>query len=234
MKNPLLRRAASTLVWAQDKYTFTLSETGAINCNGQPYIFTDKPVRVAHPMEMSDDEVASWQRYFNSNGIKQPFIQIWEPVRRADQIKEDRYEGCILNINWLRDKDKHGIHFWGYHDYSEYHGYVCGFDLDECHLDYAFSGTDDICTLGKFTFGRFTRKVNHIVIMLDSMTIVGRIRKDDITVMERMPGFTLAQIMKFIDTATEAGATNVLAALMEYKHENYADFDPMDEFTLEW
>lgn len=32
----------------------------------------------------------------------------------------------------------------------------------------------------------------------------------------------------------QVNATNVLAALLEYKNANFADFDPMDEFTLEW
>ena len=88
--------------------------------------------------------------------------------------------------------------------------------------------------LGKFAFKKFTRKVNHIVTILDGLTVSGRIRKDDTSVMELMPGFTLAQITEFITAAQEANATNVLAALLEYKNANFADFDPMDEFTLEW
>ena len=34
--------------------------------------------------------------------------------------------------------------------------------------------------------------------------------------------------------AQEAQAVNVLALLLEYKNAHFADFDPMDEFTLEW
>ena len=52
--------------------------------------------------------------------------------------------------------------------------------------------------------------------------------------MDLMGGFTLAQITEFIAAAQEANAVNVLAALLEYKNVNFADFDPMDEFTLEW
>ena len=61
-----------------------------------------------------------------------------------------------------------------------------------------------------------------------------RVRKDDVSVMDFMSGFTLAQITEFISEAQEANAVNVLAALLEYKNNNFADFDPMDEFTLEW
>ena len=45
--------------------------------------------------------------------------------------------------------------------------------------------------------------------------------------------FVLGQ-MSVIAAAQEANAVNVLAALLEYKNAHFADFDPMDEFTLEW
>ena len=88
--------------------------------------------------------------------------------------------------------------------------------------------------MGKFSFSKYTRKVNHIVSLLDSWTVEDRLKKDDISVMDLMSGFTLAQITEFIKTAQEANAVNVLALLLEYKNVHFADFDPMDEFTLEW
>ena len=88
--------------------------------------------------------------------------------------------------------------------------------------------------LKDFRFSNYSRQVNHIVAILDRWAIRDRILKDDLSVMDLMPGFTLAQITEFIAAAQEANATNVLAALMEYKNDNFADFDPMDEFTLEW
>lgn len=35
--------------------------------------------------------VAAWQKYFTRRGLKQPFIQDWEPVHTAKEIKVDRY-----------------------------------------------------------------------------------------------------------------------------------------------
>ena len=52
--------------------------------------------------------------------------------------------------------------------------------------------------------------------------------------MDQIGRFTLAQIAEFIAAAQEAQAVNVLALLLEYKNAHFADFDPMDEFTLEW
>ena len=76
--------------------------------------------------------------------------------------------------------------------------------------------------------------MNHIVTILDGLTVEDRITKDDVTVAEAFPGYTLAQITEFISAAQEAKATNVLALLLEYKNAHFADYDPMDEFTLEW
>ena len=58
-------------------------------------------------------------------------------------------------------------------------------------------------------------------------------QKDDLTVMDLMPNFTLAQITEFIKAAQDADAVNVTAALLEYKNNTYPDFDPMAEFTLD-
>ena len=52
--------------------------------------------------------------------------------------------------------------------------------------------------------------------------------------MRSVEGCNLAQVTDYIAAAQEAGAVNVLALLLEYKNAHFADFDPMDEFTLEW
>lgn len=93
---------------------------------------------------------------------------------------------------------------------------------------------EDRFEIESFDFYKYTRQVNHIVAYLDRITVWDRVRKDVLSVMEIMDRFTLAQITELISAAQEAGATNVLAALLEYKNAHFADFDPMDEFTLEW
>ena len=75
--------------------------------------------------------------------------------------------------------------------------------------------------------------VNHIVSYLDRITIYSKILSDNIEIMEYLPQFTFAQICDFIKIADENKAINVQAILLEYKNKNFADFDPMDEFTLE-
>ena len=238
LNNPLLREAASLVVWSQGKNTFTLKDGAPVNSAEQPYTITDKPIRVAHPMEMKEADTKAWQKYFTAHGLKQPFAQVWEPVRKADDIKEDRYKDCVVEIYRMNSKDKHGIHSYGLHAYSD----DFGFTLDECELEYEPStwrlnwdgATGETYIFGAFKFKKFTRKVNHIVTILDKLTVEDRVLKDDVSVIEMMPGFTLAQITDFIAAAQEANANNILAALLEYKNNNFSDFDPMDEFTLEW
>ena len=75
---------------------------------------------------------------------------------------------------------------------------------------------------------------NHVIAYLDRITMLDRIRKDDLSVPDFLPGCNIAQIADYINCAQEANATNVLAALLEYKNAHFADFDPMAEFTLEW
>jgi hypothetical protein len=236
LHNPLLREAASTVVWSQGGKTFTLKDKDAITSDGNSLEIKDNPVSVAHPMDMESDDILAWQHYFTKSGLKQPFAQVWEPVRNPDAITEDRYKGCMIPFYRFSGQAKHGIHVTD----EDFHDYIAididGCDTDIQRIDYYSHEIhmDDRFEVKKFAFRNYTRGVNHIVVYLDRVTVWDRVRNDDITVMDMMQDFTLAQVTEFIDAAQEAGAANVLAALLEYKNANYSGFDPIDEFTLEW
>ena len=237
LKNALLRSVAELVVWEQNGKTFILSKDGPIDSDEKPYSIGKRPIKVAHPMETEPDEVTAWQKYFTRHGLRQPFLQIWEPVIDPTTIQEDRYEGSVQPMYRFSGKDKHGIHSGNLYAFSE----DIGFSLDDCDLDYeastwqtSYDGADgETYMLGKFSFEKYTRRVNHIVALLDGWTVEDRIKKDDTSVSDRFDTFTLAQITDFIHTAQEANAVNVLALLLDYKNSHFADFDPMDEFTLE-
>lgn len=236
LRNPLLREAASLVVWSQGKKTFTLTASGAIDSAEHPYTITDEPIKVAHPMEMSANDIISWQKYFANHGLKQPFAQVWEPVRKPEEITKDRYADCYIPYYRFLNQEKHGI---SVEDYDFHNEIIISFKQCKAVIDRSDYrrhdiNVDDRFEVREFSFEKYTRQVNHIVAYLDRVTVRDRVRKDDITVMDMMPGFTLAQITEFITEAQEANAINVLAALMEYKSNNFADFDPMDEFTPEW
>jgi hypothetical protein len=236
LHNPLLWEAASLIVWSQDKATFTLNEIGPVDNAGNPYTITDKKIKVAHPMEMTAADTAAWQKYFTVHGLKQPFAQVWEPVRSSKDIKNDRYAGCMIPYYRFINQEKRGITVTDYDFHNQIDISIQGCNTDIARIDWARHeiSMNDRFEIKNFGFSRYTRRVNHIVAYLDNITVWDRVRKDDVSVMDLMPGFTLAQITEFITAAQEANATNVLAALLEYKNTNFADFDPMDEFTLEW
>lgn len=253
LNNPVLRSVASLLVWSQKSSTFTLKNGQPVDSAGQPYWISDSiPIALAHPMEMEPGAVRAWQMYFVLNGIKQPFIQIWEPVIAPATIRRDRYKGMKIPGYRLMSQDKHGItvkYDWDRHEMI--------YDFDECNvscerlnppplyttwnnwgdkvLDYSNQGVDpnEFFEIRDFAFRKYTRQVNHIVGLLDKWTLYDFILKDDPSIVERLPAFTLAQVEEFLKLAMDNNCTNVTAALLEYKNNHFGDFDPMAEFTLD-
>lgn len=104
-----------------------------------------------------------------------------------------------------------------------------GLKLIEGHHDWVNNEFE----VSNFSFLKYDRQVNHIVAHLDKGTVASRIKKDDISAAQWFDRFTLAQITDFIRLAQENNAVNVLAQLLDYKNAHFADFDPMDEFTLD-
>ena len=243
LKNPVLRAIASLLVWQQGTNSFVLTEAGTVTADGKPYTLGPDPILPAHPLDLTAGDTERWQHYFNEKGLKQPFEQIWEPAYRADEISADRYSGIPVRFKYLKNRTKHGIDAAIYYTYEDVTDYI---HLKDCELDYTIDEYDfesyyddnrslleTKAILGEFRFREFNRQVNHIVYLLDKLTVYERVGKDDLSVRIFLPKFSLPQIMDFIQIASENKAMNVLPMLMEYKSEHFADFDPMDEFTLD-
>ena len=239
IKNPVLNAVACLVVWQQEEKTFVPTREGKlIDYNGMEIKITatDK-IKIAHPIELPEKDVIGWQNYFVNNSLKQPFEQIWEPVYHKEDIRKDRYYGCIISIRRFFGKEKHGISVWGFTPYS----YDFGFSLKDCELSHSadleryIPGVDDDGTyeLGDFMIKEFTRYTNHIIYLLDKWTIEGRIEKNDATIGNILDGFTVAQITNFISLALEKKSTASLAVLMDYKNKKFTGYDSMQEFTLD-
>ncbi len=227
--NPLLRMLARLIVWEQNGVSFILDADGnAQDAFGNRVDVTDEAVSVAHPMEMDAETVEAWQKYFTDTCLKQPFEQVWEPVADASLVKPGRYDGCTVPLYMLMNKEKHGIVMEGQSRITLV-GCSAGLRLVEGHHDW-YNNEFEVTN---FRFEKYTRQVNHIVVHLDKGTVSGRIKKDDISATQWFDRFTLAQITEFIQLAQENNAVNVLAQLLEYKSMHFAEFDPMEEFTLD-
>ena len=237
--NPVLNAIAALLVWQQNDVFFTCDRTGkTIRSGGEAYLLDEKiMIKVAHPMNMSAEEIRNWQKYFVDHGLKQPFEQVWEPVYKKDEIKEDRYKGCLLPVYRFAGKKAHGIEVWGYGDYSE----DFGFSLKDCKLEVSTElwrftheeAQEANYELGGFKVIRYSRYANHIIYLLDKWTIEERISKNDPAIGDVLDGFTVAQLLEFIKLASDKKSTDSLAVLMDYKDRKYSAFDPMAEFTLD-
>ena len=235
-ENPLLRAVASLLVWKQGKDTFILTANGTINSSGEAFEIGKNNISLAHPMEMTKDDLEAWQKYFVSHGLKQPFEQIWEPVIDPNSIGKDRYKDCRIPYYRFTGKGKHGITVTD----EDFHNEIY-IDFDDCYADVERIdwrrhdiSPEDRFEIKNFSFEKYTRMTNHIVAYFDRVTIYGRIMKDDISIEQFLPNFTLAQIMDFIRIASENNCTSVTALLLEYKNNAYPDFDPFEEFSLDF
>ena len=225
--NPVLRGVASLIVWEQNGAYFTQTEKGPVSCDGVPYELGEGTISVAHPLEMTLDQIASWQKYFTDRALKQPFAQIWERVHKPEDIKPDRYKDCLILFFALQGASKHG-----FDEKLEIPG--CKIETNWTSEKAPNGNSVSYCNITSFKIKKYSRAVNHAIAYLDRTTVLGRIAKDDISVMDYVKGCNIAQITDYIDAASNAKAVNVLAALMEYKNKTYPDVDPMAEFTLDW
>ena len=235
LNNPLLRTVANIVVWQQGKKTFILKGNQAIHADGTPYTIGKSPILVAHPMEMSPDEVSAWQEYFLKNSLKQPFEQVWEPVIQPGEVTEDRYAGVLIPYFRFMNQKKHGISVedYDFHNDIEISFKGCNANVERIDWLRHVISPDNRFEVKSFMFKEYTRQVNHIVAYLDKATIYNRVINDDTTVAQYLHNLTLAQLSKFIELAAENNCANVSAILLEYKKENYKDVDAMAEFTLE-
>ena len=235
--NPVLGSLARITVWQQGDKSFLLGENGLIDVEERPYALSTAPVKVAHPIELAPGEAELWQNYLLKKGLKQPFLQVWEPAYAPSDIKEDRYAGCELSVYKFSGREKDGISSYGMTDYSEDYG----FRLKDCTLEAENSAwrfihgvTDDaVYKLGKFHITRFSRVCNHIIFLLDKWTVEERVAKDDADLSNLVTAFTAAQITELISLAQEKNSVKALAQLLEIKNSRFGTVDLDAEFTLD-
>ena len=238
LSNAVLRKCAQMLVWQQDDKTFIICDKTAITSEGTAYEINVSPIKLAHPMEMKKDDVKNWQKYFTSRSMKQPFIQIWEPVVDFENVAKDRYKDVKMPIMRFANYSKHGIYAVGYHIYSD----DFGVDFKDCKLDITDCDCNCIVfdqmdgqnyTFGEFEIENVSRYSNHIIGILDKWIVADKIQNDDISIINILSSFTLAQITELINIANESGSVNSMAVLLEHKNNYYSDYNPMEVFTLE-
>ena len=248
LKHTVVKHLAERVVWIDRVGNTFLPVDGETKDAHLQILIPKDSVQVAHVLDMKSSDIDDWRHTLTKLGREQLFEQIWEPVLTWKQEDiSNRYKGIVISSKTRNDL-KANLK-------------KCGIDLHSGEMDrefdgakYYFSGVNTLyfgkslqvkyvvdngtgnLTLGETSLCENTncREMNAILLALDRIATKRRICADDMNVMQWIDEFTFAQITEFIAAAQEANAVNVLAALLEYKNTNFSDFDPMDEFTLEW
>ena len=104
------------LIWAQDGKTFLARQSldrkvHLLDFHSREIRLAESPVRLAHPLEMTSEEIRLWRAYLKEEGIEQPFLQIEEPAADPALLQEDRYDGCLFHSYFLKRRQEDGIFF---------------------------------------------------------------------------------------------------------------------------
>lgn len=236
LKNPVLRQIAELIVWNQGKETFTVKQNSLISAMQKPYFLdSSRPIGVAHPMEMSQDDVSAWQNYIRTNEIPQPFQQVWEPVKLKNDCSADRYKGVSVPAYYFMNRENDGIHFKKGNQYSS-----LSLELTDCELVFTWKPSNgmyftpqDQLILGDFRVKEVSRAANHIICLLDNWTFMTVLQRDELKDTSVLEGSTEAQIQEYIDFCIEHKLTNNTAVLLDYKHEHFGCQNAFDDFVLD-
>ena len=87
LNNPTLCSLAGSLVWEQSGLYFTVNGNQPIVADENVFRLSEAPIRVAHPLEMKQDEINSWQRYFSKHKIKQLLFRYGNPFMLPQRLK---------------------------------------------------------------------------------------------------------------------------------------------------
>ncbi len=243
MENPVLMRIAQLLVWDQKGALFTIKSGKAICCDGSSYTITKDEIKLAHPIDMKDNQISEWQKYFLNNNLKQLFAQIWEPVafRKVEDIKPDRYEGSKITVGHILSLENRGFVTYSYTDdcstdFDFVGSMTISGSLERAGHYFTERGSDNPIILGKITFLDVTepRKLNQILAYLDKRIVEEKIAVDNDTFVRNvLSGQTLAQISEYLKLSIEKNAEKCTALLLNYRNENYPEYSNAEEFSLE-
>ena len=223
-----LRRLCEPIIWTQGGRNFALSADGLVDSAGQLYALTDEPVGVAHPMEMAAAETEAWGRFLADRGLEQPFPQIREPVRKPPEVRPDRYAGIRIPIDSLRKQEARGIRVGTAGALLRIEGF-------EVEAERAGSRPEDykLLLIKSLKPLGWNRRTSAVVAFLDRLTVDGRVRRDDVTVMDLVPEYSRARILELMEEARQANAASLLASLLEYKNKRFPDEDPIGDLSLD-
>ena len=248
----VIRYLSQLIIWQDEsRNTFTVLDNKVIDSSGEPYMPQGK-IRVAHVLDMQQNDIIRWQNSFAKSSKKQLFDQIWEPVINWSTSEiSDRFKGASLR-NEERNTLKKALKQRGIESNAEYLNreynprtgqYVYGNDgtmyYGNClYVDFTVDPESKEITFGKATarVAPGDREMNAVLLELDKATISSQISRDNDTAIniQRLSVFTASQIASLLNLAIDSKAEKCTAILLNYKNEKYPEYAGVNEFSLDW
>lgn len=254
--NPVLTPITEKVIWQDEtKEAFMYAQGKTINVDGSEYT-PNGMISVAHVIDMSAGQISGWQKYLQSNGAKLLIDQVWEPVAAIKNLQI--FEGVILSNEdrneFKRTLVQKSIPVKSTSDFAEFDHRAYRYEFsngatmhigNSLEIDYVVNKDTGETTLKTLKHTakylthnnsrRLARELNTILFELSRASVKSVIRQDS----DQLPmwisssKFTAAQILEFIRIAQENNSVNDLGVLLEHKQQNFPEFDPMAEFTLD-
>ena len=219
-----------------EDFFFTVVENGRIIDPDRHEIElpAEGKVSVAHPMEMTEDDIEKFREYFSGHEIEQPIRQLDEAVYELDSEKlKDRYRKIKVSyegIEWLK---KQGYPIAIHNNY--YHGdeYFRLDDYSRINIVRDSLSGKAVMTDFVLNFRSNRKEINRALNVFDQLCLDLFIQNDQIDrVISLEYLINKDNIMHLIDVANESASSECLIWLLNFKEEQTEDIDVFDEFTI--
>ena len=245
----LLLPFAERTIWQNGENVFFEVTDGKIcDINGNEFTPTE-PVRIAHVLDMTKDEIEQWQARIIALQKTLLIEQVWEPMvvlKKAIDICT-RYEGAVLTkeerneFKRLLKAKAIAVKSMEQNAEFDHRSYSYNFSNQNTmiiasyiKLDYVVDEKTGDTTLGKMNRAELNRTLNTVIFELDRLCTKHHIITDNSEAISEniLDGFTLAQITEFIDIASSNNSTNCTALLMDYRNKTFNEVDTFCMFVL--
>ncbi len=198
---------------------------------GMEAVRDDHKIRLGHVIDFTAEQRQYWQELVSSNHIVQPLDQLSEYAYTPEEVKEDRYRGCTIRFRDLIDMEDHGIYA---EIYEVFYDVIRLLRLLDCSISYSIGEyanplEDTEITLKIFKYKAINRQVNHILNILDRITVKGRTALDDTSVVRFFDELNKEELDELMDIAEKHDSVRVRTLILEYRNTHYESHDALDE-----
>lgn len=216
--DPFLKAEAAGVIWEQGGRQFVWDGAYARSSRGRRIrVDQEAPVRVAHPLDMTEAELAGWESWAARRMPTDLFRQLDEPVYTLSEIQPDRYAGCYVEA-WDLQKAEPQLQLEQSLRRHRNALAIGSHGSLEASAPVSTRGSARL-KLGELQITEMNRTANHTLYLLDLWTLKQRIARDDISTLKVLKTTPREQLGSYLDLAVKSGAGQLTAALLEYSRD---------------